>query len=59
MYKYKKMFIQLIAPKTAILSEKPAIILWSNIIGAFTQKTSPFVPSVSHKNNIRIRKRKN
>ena len=56
---YKKMFIQLIAPKTVVLFERPVIILWSNIIEAFTQKTSPFVPSVSHKNNIRIRKRKN
>ena len=38
MYKYEKMFIQLISPRDVLLSEKPIIILWSNITGALTQK---------------------
>ena len=36
MYKYKKLFNQLVALGTEPLSEKPIIILWSNLAGSLT-----------------------
>ena len=36
MYKYKKLFNQLVAPRTKPLSGKPIIILWSNLAGSLT-----------------------
>ena len=58
MYKYKKLFNQLVAPRTKPLSGKPIIILWSNLAGSLTYKIDRFALLISHKSNKGMKKRK-
>ena len=58
MYKYKKLFNQLVAPKTEPLSGKPIIILCSNLAGSLTHKMDHFVPLISRMSNKGMKKRK-
>lgn len=41
------MYVQLIGPKTVILSEKPIVILRFNITGSLKQKVNHFVPYIT------------
>ena len=58
MYKYKKLFNQLVPPRTEPLSGKPIIILWSNLTGSLTHKMDHFLPLISRKSNKGMKKRK-
>ena len=58
MYKYKKLFNQLVAPRTEPLSGKPIIILWSDLAGSLRHKMNHFHPLISCKSNIEMKKRK-
>ena len=56
--KYKKLFNQLVAPRTEPLMGKPIIILWSNLAGSLAQKMDYFVPLISRKINKGMKKSK-